>query len=744
MLLALAGGLVLATLPWTVAPAAGVVLALVARSLPLGMGALRAAVVGAVVVMAGAFGHARVDGLERTALVTSSTRAVAGEATLLTGPRLEQQGGRRAVVRFHGERVLLRLPPWVHADALAIGDIVRVRGVLRGPDRAAVALDAQATWQAAVVAATGRRRGGLLGAIDGVRRRAQAAFSSGLPAAESALMAGMVLGQDDALPLDLRDDFRAAGLSHLVAASGQNIMLLVALALGASVALGLGFRLRWIVVLGLVALYVPLAGGSAPIERAGVAGSAMVAARLAGRPASRWYAILLSLVATLALDPRSLASPGWQLSFAAVGAIALAATPAASRLRARGVPRALAEVVSVSVVATAATAPVLAAHFGRVSLVAIPANVLAAPAVPPIMWIGMIASALAQVAAGVAATVAGLGALPLGYLTWLSARAAAIPHAQVTPVAGLLVTAALVVAAAWLLASCSSAERVRPSRRRGPLALLGLVAALLVCVPRLAARSAVPSLAEHDLRVTALDVGQGDATLLQVPGHAVLVDAGPDGTPLVSELRRAGVERLDALVITHPQADHEGGAPAVLRGLPVDLLLDGRGRDRSPASVALDTAIVSDQTHVVAAEAGRDLHAGPLSLQVLWPPPGPAMPGTDPNDRAVVAVASAFGSRALLTADAESPILAPLDLDPVDVLKVSHHGSADPGLPALLERLRPQVALIEVGRHNVYGHPAAPTMRALGATVPTVRRTDLDGSVRIDLINGRVMAVAGE
>jgi competence protein ComEC len=92
--------------------------------------------------------------------------------------------------------------------------------------------------------------------------------------------------------------------------------------------------------------------------------------------------------------------------------------------------------------------------------------------------------------------------------------------------------------------------------------------------------------------------------------------------------------------------------------------------------------------------------------------------------------------RTLLTADAESDVLAGLELGPIDVLKVSHHGSADPGLPALLARLRPRLAAIEVGRHNLYGHPAAATVRALLAAGAAVVRTDRDGSVRVEPAGG--------
>jgi competence protein ComEC len=248
--------------------------------------------------------------------------------------------------------------------------------------------------------------------------------------------------------------------------------------------------------------------------------------------------------------------------------------------------------------------------------------------------------------------------------------------------------------------------------------------------------------ARDALRVTAIDVGQGDATLVQADGHAVLIDAGPPGAPLLAGLARAGVRRLDALVVTHAQADHDGGAPAVLARLPVDLLLDGRGGDRAPTSLALDGPLRRRGTRVIPARVGDVLRTGRLRLRVLWPPAGATTPGTDPNDRAVVAVAEAFGARALLTADAESPVLARLDTGPVDVLKVSHHGSDDPGLPALLAALRPRVALVEVGARNTYGHPTARTMAALSAAVPVVRRTDRDGTVRVDVRAGQVTVAA--
>jgi competence protein ComEC len=142
----------------------------------------------------------------------------------------------------------------------------------------------------------------------------------------------------------------------------------------------------------------------------------------------------------------------------------------------------------------------------------------------------------------------------------------------------------------------------------------------------------------------------------------------------------------------------------------------------------------------IASDAGQVLRAGPLELRVLWPrrrPPAPA--GAEPNDRATVLHVRDGGFDLLLTADAESNVLAGLPLPPVEALKVSHHGSDDPGLPALLQRLRPRAAVIEVGAHNSYGHPTPSTLAALqAAQVPIVRRTDRDGTVKLSVRGGRI------
>jgi len=168
--------------------------------------------------------------------------------------------------------------------------------------------------------------------------------------------------------------------------------------------------------------------------------------------------------------------------------------------------------------------------------------------------------------------------------------------------------------------------------------------------------------------------------------------------------------------------------------MPVGMLLDGRDGVREP--LGLQMAAEARQRHVRVAlpTEGETLRAGRIALRVLSPraePPEDHI-GADPNQRAIVTEAQIGEFRMLLTADAESDVLSTLELEPVDVLKVSHHGSADEGLAGLLERLRPRLAAIEVGAHNTYGHPVAGTLRTLRAAGAAVYRTDRDGSVRVE------------
>jgi competence protein ComEC len=294
-----------------------------------------------------------------------------------------------------------------------------------------------------------------------------------------------------------------------------------------------------------------------------------------------------------------------------------------------------------------------------------------------------------------------------------------------------------------MLAWWGTARRVRrmfagAAGRRSAMAATVAITTIAACGAWFATRRDDGTSAPAHLRISFLDVGQGDATLIQDRGAAVLVDTGPPGAHVVARLRHAGVRRLDALVVTHAQLDHDGGAPSVLAALPVGMILDGRDGVRTPVGEEMASIAARRHVRLITPAVGQALRTGRLAVRILWPrrEPRALHVGADPNDRAIVSLVRDGGVSVLLAADVESDVLAGLDLPAVDVMKVSHHGSADAGLPALLARLRPSIAVISVGAGNPYGHPAATTVRALSRAVPHVYRTDRDGSVRIDDVRG--------
>jgi len=680
------------------------------------------------IALATLFASARLATLDRSQLGPLIGHAMRGEVSVSQAPR-SNQFGWWALGRLRGEPILIR--GGGRAPQLAVGAIALAEGSLRPlapTDAWLAAQHVRAILKIRSLAISKRQRHGASGFVDGVRGRATAALSRGLPTAEAGLLRGMTLGDDSAMPSDLRDAMRRSGLGHLVAASGANIALLVALIFAGGAAVMAPLWLRLSVALMAIALYVPLAGSGASIQRAGVMGAAGLVAALASRPTSRWYALLLAAIITLALDPLAAGQPGWQLSFAAVAAIGLLARPLRSQLEGRGIPTIISEPLALTTAATVGSAPIAAATFGTFSLVSLPANLAAALATAPVTWLGMLAAFAGQISTTLSLPLTWLAYWPLSMIVTVARIGSALPGAQVDA-EGLPVTAAAIAVSLLIL----SGKGRRYTVVAGVLCLI--LAAGAVLIGRSDPVVAPPR--PGTIRVSFLDIGQGDATLLQSEGHAVLVDSGPPGAGVVDRLREEGIDRLDLIVATHAQADHLGGADEVLRAMPVGALLDGRDGVVDPEGMQMAAAARARQMQVITPSAGSVIKVGAIELEI-WSPRASThpSPGADPNQRAVVILARGAGLALLLTADAESDVLSPLGLPPVNVLKVSHHGSSDEGLPSLLEQLRPRIAVIEVGAHNTYGHPTAQTLNALADAGVKTFRTDKDGTVRVDADRG--------
>ena len=625
----------------------------------------------------------------------------------------------------------------------AVGQALRAEGVVEGvPEWRADWFERRGIVKiliASRAAPTGGSRGGFVGLVDAVRSRSERSLTRGMAPAEAALAKGFVLGQDQEIPPVTEQEFRRSGLSHLLAVSGQNVVLLSILAWPFLALAGLRLRGRLFATAGLVCFYVLVTGAGPSIQRAGIMGIAGLAAGLAGRPSLRVHVLLLAAAATLLINPLSVSDPGWLLSFAATAGIMAWSKPLAGILGAKAGPEiaeirsSAIEAAAVTIAATLATAPLAAAIFGTVSLTALPANLLALPAVAPAMWLGMLSAAAGQVSTAPAVPMNWLNSHCLGYIEQLA-------HSFGAPMWSMIevgTSAPLLVVLFWAVIALAIRLVRSLVSRRGGLGLAShlsryrvLAFSLAVCL--LAAAGALEMLRgsgvdgdPQRLSLCALDVGQGDSILLDPPGpSAALVDTGPPGSDVASMLRSRGVGSLTSLILTHDQSDHAGDAAALIRSIPIRRLIYAR---LGPELPGLASASGVEPRPI--AEGGEISVGGGLSLSVLWPP-GTLLsdPGGDANDRALVLLARWRHFTALLTADAEAESV-PVEPGPVDLLKVAHHGSEDSGLDGLLEHSVPKLALISVGEENSYGHPTAKTLSSLSDhQVPTLR-TDRDGSV---------------
>jgi competence protein ComEC len=686
------------------------------------------------------WGSARLDALDRSPLLShvgTADRALVA----VTGPARRSRFDLRVpgqMRRFGDEvirePVLLRLPAGRSPPQGAILDLIGEIRLPRGPSDG---FD-ERTWLRrhgvhVVVRASRWRvvghRGGVAGFADGLRARLARSMAPGLEGERRAVIAGIVLGEDEGLSEELRARFRASGLYHLLAVSGQNVALIVGGVLMLAYWIGLSRMVGEVVALGGIAGYVLAVGWQPSVVRAGVAGALASLAWLAARPRDRWYFLLLGAAVLLAWNPYSLLDAGFQLSFVAVAAIFVVVPRLERSFAGYPVPRSLADVVAVSAACGVATAPILVTQFGSVPLYSIPANALAAPAVAPLLGIALVTALVAPAVPPLAVALSWVNGWLAAYLAGCARLVGGLPHAAASARAALIL-------AAVVLGFVLVVARLRPPRAPRVAALV-LLAALVAGGWRLGSGSSARP-PPTGLRITFLDVGQGDGALLQVPGGAVLVDEGPPEANVAGQLRELGMNSLSMVVLTHPERDHVGGAAEVLQRFPVGLVLDPAIPSKSTDERSAREAARRRHVRLVIARAGQGFRIGRLRLRILWPDSsGPR--GDNPNNHAVVVLASYGRVDVLMTADAESDVTGSLRAPPVEILKVAHHGSADPGLPSLLDGIRPRIAVISVGADNDYGHPDPGTVAAL-ESVPglALYRTDRDGRVVVESDGRRI------
>jgi ComEC/Rec2-related protein len=415
----------------------------------------------AVLVVAVAFagwwwGSARLDAIDRSPL--SRLLGTAEDATVVvTAPprrssfSIRANGEVRRFGRFHvSEPVLIELPA---GKAPAQGDVLHVLGMLAPPRGPEHGFDERTYLRRHGIHVVLRvdcwrvtgRRGGLGGVADGLREFVTRGLSHGSSGEHRAVLLGVVLGADEGLSQALRDRFRASGLYHLLAVSGQNVALVAGGALLVAWLAGIPRLLGELGALAAIAAYVLAVGAQPSVVRAGIAGALGSISWLLARERDRWWFLLVGALVLFAWNPYTLLDAGFELSFAAVIAIFLLAPRLGRVLEGYPFPQQAAGFLAISTACGLATAPILWLQFHAVPLLAVPANALAAPVVGPMLDLALTAAAVHPVAPSAAASLTWLAGWCAAYLAFCARLIGGLPFAQVT--SGWVATAIGTVAA---------------------------------------------------------------------------------------------------------------------------------------------------------------------------------------------------------------------------------------------------------------------------------------------------------
>jgi competence protein ComEC len=538
---------------------------------------------------------------------------------------------------------------------------------------------------------------------------------------EEGLVRAMVLGDRSGLPPETAEAFRAAGTFHVLALSGAQVALVAGLLFAALRRAGAGPRATAAVVAAAVTAYAAFVGGDVPIVRAALMTVVVALGRALDFDADLGNLVGLAGGVLLIARPSSVFDVGFQLSFGAtLGLVMLTGRIVAWLPR---LPLRLDAALAGSLAAQVPLVPFVAAHFHRLTPAALLLNLLAIPLSTAVLLSGFAVLFLAKVPPLAEAA---------GQLAWWMAHA--LLHSA-DPVSALPGLAPRVVSPDLLAVLLYLAGTLLIFRKGRPLAGALVVAAALGSL-------VWPASARGDgrLRLTVLDVGQGDALVLRSPrGRVRMVDAGGtyDGGFDVGEavvapyLWSLGASALDGIVVTHAHPDHAGGVPALLRGFTVRSLWEGPAPRRDPGYATLAKALGASGADARGVVRGTHEEWDGVHVRVLGPGGRGGQPLRVRNDDSVVLEVGLGDVRFLLAGDVEAAGEAALRPRPAMALKVPHHGSRSSSSPAFVDAVAPRVALVSAGLRNRFGHPDPGVVARYRARGVLVLSTAVEGAITL-------------
>jgi competence protein ComEC len=567
---------------------------------------------------------------------------------------------------------------------------------------------------------------------------AQLQLRLGEPSAS--VVAGELWGERAALPPDLRLEFQETGTVHVLVTAGLHLGAVAALAL-ALFSLGMPPR-RLTCALAIIAVWIFAlwSGAQLPAMRAAAMVTVALAARAFGRAALSWNSLAIAAAFVALVRPESVATASFALSFSCVGAIFALAKPLERRMRASTeLPMPVREAIVLSIATQFGTWPLSAAIFLQFAAYSPLANFGVVPCVAATMALGAAQLALAW-CAPLAQACANVNSWLLAWMLAVVRTLSSLPAASIP----------MTPAPAWCIAFYDVALLAAPwlwrkGAQTAAAAGVLIAAGFVLCPPR-----------EHDgrLRITVLDVGQADAIVVQTPAaHAILVDAGgrlergPQGDDSTAErigerivvpfLLRSGIHALDAVILSHPHGDHVGGCSPVLRKLRVAEIADsGQSYGGHAYQDCLSVAYAKGVPVVYPRGQMEWQTDDGVTLHFL----GPSLPfiantRNDINENSVAFILRYKSFCMLFTGDAGASaehrfLDQGIDLL-CEVLKVGHHGSAYSSTPEFIAAVHPRYAIVSVGRHNLFGHPAPSTIETLRRIGAAVYRTDQNGALTV-------------